>query len=109
MPTPDDRRAARRLRDDRPALSRSMDDALEVLRAYLQAAGYRALRRHAWPPWVIDVFANDECDRVVLMANRFGCLELRPLDVHSVGDSPARSRSRPQDRTEDGERHSPSQ
>ena len=93
MPTPDDGRAARRLRDDRPALSRSMGDALESLRAYLHAAGYRALPSDAWPPRVIGVFANDEYDRVVLMTNRFGCLELRPLDFHPVESSRARSRS----------------
>ena len=74
------RRAARRQGGRRSALTRTPDVAVESLRAYLQAAGYRALPGRAWPPRVIGVFANDECDRVVLLRNRFGCLELRPLD-----------------------------
>jgi hypothetical protein len=109
MPTPDDGRAARRRRDDRPALSRTMDDALASLREYLHAAGYRALPSHAWPPRVIGVYANDECDRVVLMTNRFGCLELRPLDFHPGEPSRARRPSWRQDWAEDDGPHSPSQ
>jgi hypothetical protein len=86
-----------------------MDDALEGLRAYLQAAGYRALPSHTWPPRVIGVFANDECDRVVLMANRFGCLELRPLDFNAAESFRARSRPWPPDPAKDDGSHSPSQ
>lgn len=86
-----------------------MDDALESLREYLHAAGYRALPSDVWPPRVIGVYANDECDRVVLMTNRFGCLELRPLDFPPVESARARSRSWPQGRAEDDGPHSPSQ
>ena len=75
------RQAARRQGGDRSALTRSTEDALASVRAYLQAAGYRALPGRCWPPRVIGVFANDESDQVVLLRNRFGCLELRPLDV----------------------------
>lgn len=86
-----------------------MDDALAGLRAYLQAAGYRAVPGRAWPARVIGVFANDECDRVVLMRNRFGLPELRPLEVHPGVASGADPRSRSRDPAEDGGRHSPSQ
>ena len=94
-------RAGRTRGDQRSAPVRSAVDAVESLRAYLRAAGYRALPGRAWSPRVLGVFANDECDRVVLMRNRFGCLELRPLDVHPDARSGLRCRSRRQDPAED--------
>lgn len=79
---------------ERPVPGQTMDSALEGLRAYLQAAGYRALSNGAWPPRVIGAYANDECDGVLLMKTRFGCLELRPFDVCPAGLSETCSRAR---------------
>jgi hypothetical protein len=55
-------------------------EPLRGLQSYLRAAGYRPLPDHAWPPGAIGAFANAEGDRVVVVRNRFECLELRPLD-----------------------------